>query len=197
MDHFNICFEGKGENMRVIVSGDATLFPRMLVFLESLGFERLEREENRYFNMIDTVLNDVMYVAFHSKSFYACGIPYKYLTNINAVLCRFRSNMMATRADLLFAHMRATSSFLHSKSDKELMESMKRYLVDESETAGADGGSGPAVGVRSSFGSPGTTSFSPKKPKGPDTRPAILARRGWVITIDKKRRIVTISGKSF
>ena len=35
--------------MRVIVSGDATLFPKMLVFLESLGFERVERDENRYF----------------------------------------------------------------------------------------------------------------------------------------------------
>ena len=105
--------------------------------------------------------------------------------------------MMATRAADLFMHMRANSSFLHSKSDKELMERMKRYLVDESEMAGSDGGSGPAVGVRSSFGSPGTTSFSPKKPKGPDTRPAILARRTWVITIDKKRKIVTISGDQF
>jgi len=114
----------------------------------------------------------------------------------SAVLFRFRTNMMATRAADLFMYMRATSSFLHSKSDKELMERMKRYLVDESEMAGADGGSGPAVGVRSSFGSPGTTSFSPKKPKGPDTRPAILARRTWVITIDKKRKIVTISGIS-
>ena len=105
--------------------------------------------------------------------------------------------MMAMHAADLFTHMRATSSFLFSKTDKELMERMKRYLVDESETAGIDGGTGPAVGVRSSFGSPGTTSFSPKKPRGPDTRPAILARRIWVITIDKKRRIVTISGKSF
>ncbi len=104
--------------------------------------------------------------------------------------------MMSTRAADLFTHMRVTSSFLHSKSDKELMERMKRYLVEESETAGADGGSGPAVGVRSSFGSPGTTSFFPKKPRGPDTRPDILARRGWVITIDKKRKIVSISGKS-
>jgi hypothetical protein len=105
--------------------------------------------------------------------------------------------MMAARATDLFMHMRAHSSFLHSKSDKELMERMKRYLADESETAGSDGGSGSAVGVRSSFGSPGTTSFSPKKPRGPDTRPAILARRGWVITIDKKRKIVSISGESF
>ena len=105
--------------------------------------------------------------------------------------------MMAMHAADLFTHMRATSSFLFSKTDKELMERMKRYLVDESETAGIDGGTGPAVGVRSSFGSPGTTSFSPKKPRGPDTRPAILARRSWVITIDKKRRMVTISGKSF
>jgi hypothetical protein len=104
--------------------------------------------------------------------------------------------MMSTRAADLFTHMRATSSFLHSKSDKELIENMKRYLVEESETAGADGGSGPAVGVRSSFGSPGSTMFSPKKPRGPDTRPAILARRGWVINIDKKRKIVSISGES-
>ena len=104
--------------------------------------------------------------------------------------------MMSTRTADLFNHMRATSSFWHSKSDKELIENMKRYLVEESETAGADGGSGPAVGVRSSFGSPGSTMFSPKKPRGPDTRPAILARRGWVINIDKKRKIVSISGES-
>ena len=49
MDHLNISFEGQGDSMRVIVSGDATLFPRMLVFLESLGFERLERDGSRYF----------------------------------------------------------------------------------------------------------------------------------------------------
>jgi hypothetical protein len=72
------------------------------------------------------------------------------------------------------------------------MELVKRYLVDESEAAGTDGGSGPAVGVRSSFG--GASSFSPKKPRGPDGRPAILAYKGWTITIDKRRRIVTISG---
>ena len=135
-----------------------------------------------------------MCVAHHSESYYFCAVQ-KQLT-LREFLCRFRPNMMAARADLLFMHMRATSSMLHSKSDKELMEKMKRYLVDESEAAGADGGSGPAVGVRSSFGSPGTTSFSPKKPKGPDTRPAILARRGWVITIDKKRKIVSIAGES-
>jgi len=172
--------------MRVIVSGDATLFPKMLVFLESLGFERVERDENRYFVItLEITENQATSILWHTIQ-----------TADSAVLFRFRSDMMAARAANLFMYMRATTSFLHSKSDKELMERMKRYLVDESEMAGADGGSGPAVGVRSSFGSPGTTSFSPKKPRGPVTRPAILARRGWVITIDKKRKIITISGES-
>ena len=49
MDHLNISFEGEGEIMRVIVSGDATHFPRMLVFLELLGFERMDHGANRYF----------------------------------------------------------------------------------------------------------------------------------------------------
>jgi hypothetical protein len=48
MDHLDISFEGEGDSMRVVVSGDATLFPKMLVFLESIGFERGERGENRY-----------------------------------------------------------------------------------------------------------------------------------------------------
>ncbi len=54
--------------MRVIVSGDATLFPKMLVFLESLGFERVERDENRYFIiMLETTRNQTASVAYHSN----------------------------------------------------------------------------------------------------------------------------------
>jgi hypothetical protein len=67
--------------MRVFVSGNANLFPKMLVFLESLGFARVERDGNRYFIMLDAAsVNDFMYVAYHSKSYYVCGIPFKRLT---------------------------------------------------------------------------------------------------------------------
>ncbi len=74
MDHLNISFEGEGESMSVIVSGDATLFPRMLVFLEFLGFERLEHGGNRYFIslmmlcVLHTTQNHITYVLYHSSS---------------------------------------------------------------------------------------------------------------------------------
>jgi hypothetical protein len=56
--------------MRVIVSGDATLFPKMLVFLESLGFERVERDENRYF--VITLENQATSVAaYHSVAYHS------------------------------------------------------------------------------------------------------------------------------
>lgn len=48
-DHFNVNFEGEGESRRVMVSGDATRFPRMHLFLQGLGFTRPEDgEEDRY-----------------------------------------------------------------------------------------------------------------------------------------------------
>jgi hypothetical protein len=56
--------------MRVIVSGDATLFPKMLVFLESLGFERVERDENRYFIItLENTENQTTSVAYHSVAY--------------------------------------------------------------------------------------------------------------------------------
>jgi hypothetical protein len=58
--------------MRVILSGDATLFPKMLVFLESLGFERMEQDENRYFT--------VTLESYMCGGIPFCGIPFKRLT---------------------------------------------------------------------------------------------------------------------
>ena len=59
--------------MRVIVSGDATLFPKMLVFLESLGFERVERDENRYFVItLEITENQATSVAaYHSVAYHS------------------------------------------------------------------------------------------------------------------------------
>ena len=61
--------------MRVIVSGDATLFPKMLVFLESLGFERVERDENRYFTItLEITENKATSVAaYHSAAYHSNG----------------------------------------------------------------------------------------------------------------------------
>ena len=117
-------------------------------------------------------------------------IPFK-TNRVGNVVFRFRPHMLWTLTADLFAHMRKTSSLLSDKTDKELMEGLKKYLIEESETASAGGDGGCAAGGRSS----GTTSFSPKKPRGPDNRPAILARRTWLITVDRKRKIVTVSGK--
>lgn len=46
-DHFNVKFEGEGESRRVLVSGDATVFPRMHMYLRRLGFTRPDGEEDR------------------------------------------------------------------------------------------------------------------------------------------------------
>jgi hypothetical protein len=102
--------------------------------------------------------------------------------------------MLSTRAADLFAIMRESSSLLKVMSEKELMEAVKKFLIEESETAATSADGGGAAGGSSS--NSGTTSFSPKKPRGPDNRPAILARRTWLITIDRKRKVVTISGAS-
>ncbi len=64
--------------MRVIVSGDATLFPKMLVFLESLGFERVERDENRYFTITLEITENQGYqatsvAAYHSAAYHSSG----------------------------------------------------------------------------------------------------------------------------
>ena len=104
-------------------------------------------------------------------------------------MCRFRNNMFEMRAADLFAHMRTISSSFKEMTDKELMAKLKRFLVDQSEIS-KQPGDGGAVGGRS----PGKTAFSPKKPKGPDARPAILAHKFWIITIDRKRSMVTVAG---
>ena len=97
--------------------------------------------------------------------------------------------MFEMRAADLFAHMRTISASLNDATVKDLMANLKRFLVDQSEISksAADGG---AAGGRS----PGKTAFSPKKPKGPDARPAILTHKFWTITIDRKRSIVTVAG---
>ena len=61
--------------MRVIVSGDATLFPKMLVFLESLGFERMEQDENRYFTVTLEITDHqaTCVAAYHSAAYHSSG----------------------------------------------------------------------------------------------------------------------------
>ena len=100
--------------------------------------------------------------------------------------------MLATRSEDLFTYMRAISSVLHGKSDIGLMECLKKYLTEEFETEATGEDGGCAAGSSSS--NSGTTSFSPKKPRGPDNLSAFLACRTWLITFDCK--IVTISGKA-
>ena len=107
-------------------------------------------------------------------------IPFK-TNRMGNVVCRFRPHMLWTLTADLFAHMRKTSSLLSDKTDKELMEGLKKYLIEESETAATGGNGGCSAGAHSS--------------RGPDSHPAILARRTWLITVDRKRKIVTVSGK--
>jgi hypothetical protein len=80
-------------------------------------------------------------------------------------------------------------------TDEQLIANLKKFLVEQAETSGSSGEGGCVAGGRSPFG--GKTSFSPKKPKQADSRPAVLARNGWVITIDRRRGIVTVGGDSF
>ena len=84
--------------------------------------------------------------------------------------------------------MRTHSTTLRDATDEVLIANLKKFLVEQAETVGSSGEGGCAAGGRSPFG--GKTSFSPKKPKQADSRPAVLARNGWVITIDRRRGIV-------
>lgn len=105
--------------------------------------------------------------------------------------------MVYIEAERLFDYMRAHSSHLHDATQKALMANLKRFLVEQSELPNPDSEACGAAGgtpSRSAFG--GRASFSPKKPKGPDARPAILARKTWTIKIDRKRGIVTVGGES-
>ena len=106
---------------------------------------------------------------------------------------RFRPNMVSIRSEQMFEYMRAHSSCMHDATQKALMANLKRFLVEQSELLDPESENCTAGGSGSAFG--GKTCFSPKKPKGPDARPAILARKSWIITIDRKRGIVTVAGK--
>jgi hypothetical protein len=115
------------------------------------------------------------------------------MLTLRASAGRFRPNMVSIEAETLFKYMRAHSSHLHDATQKALMANLKRFLVEQSEILEPDiGACGAAGATKSAFG--GRTSFSPKKPKGPDARPAILARKTWTITIDRKRGLVTVGG---
>ncbi len=71
------------------------------------------------------------------------------------------------------------------------LENAKKFIVSQAEES--NGEDGAAAALRTSFGG-GKTSFSPKKPKALDTRPAILARKSWTITINRENGTVSISG---
>ncbi len=114
--------------------------------------------------------------------------------NLNASN-RFRPNLYTILASALFKYMRTHSSTLRDATDEQLIANLKKFLVEQAETVASSGEGGCAVGGRSPFG--GKTSFSPKKPKQADSRPAVLARNGWVITIDRRRGIVTVGGDLF
>ena len=106
---------------------------------------------------------------------------------------RFRPNMVSIEAETLFEYMRSHSSHLHDATQKALMANLKRFLAEQSELPDPEGEACRAAGAtKSAFG--GRTSFSPKKPKGPDARPAILARKTRTINIDRKRGLVTVGG---
>ena len=100
--------------------------------------------------------------------------------------------MVSIRSEQMFEYMRAHSSCMHDATQKALMANLKRFLVEQSELLDPEGENCTAGGRVSAFGG---KPFSPKKPKGPDARPAILARKSWIITIDRKRGIVTVAGK--
>ena len=104
--------------------------------------------------------------------------------------------MMHMLASDLYAHMRETSSYLRDATDKALLANLKRFIVDQSEKPVPAGeGFCPTSPGKSSPGNKAST-FSPqKKPKVLDSRPAILARKSWTISIDRLRGTVTIASK--
>ena len=101
--------------------------------------------------------------------------------------------MVTIEADRLFEYMRDRLTHQSKTTPENLMANLRRFLVEQSELPETDSEAcGAAGGTKSPFG--GKTSFSPKKPKGPDARPAILARKTWTIKIDSKRGIVSVGG---
>ena len=178
MDHLDVdIIQGEGGNQRVRVSGDGTMFPLIQALLHQIGFIKREDEHDR----CSFPLLSLLYDAVLTWSW--C-----------AIADRFRPNMVSIKADLLFEYMRAHSSHLHGATQRDLMANLKKFLVEQSELAATTNNEtcSAAGGTKSAFG--GKTLFSPKKPKGPDARPAILARKTWTIKIDCKRGIVTVGG---
>jgi hypothetical protein len=47
MDHMEVDIQGEGENQRVRVWGNATLFPRIHALLPRIGFMKREDEQDR------------------------------------------------------------------------------------------------------------------------------------------------------
>jgi hypothetical protein len=102
------------------------------------------------------------------------------------------------RSNLLFDMMRNTCSTWMSRSDRELLEDAKRFVMEKAIESSIDGGSSGscamgAGGKSSAFPTGGKNSFSPKK-KIIDSRPAILSRHSWTITIDRRAGTVTVEG---
>jgi hypothetical protein len=106
-------------------------------------------------------------------------------------------------ASNLLDKMRATSSLDPGSYHTMNLDNIKRYIISQAEewTGGDDDGSSGAARGGTPAGSPhktsfggGKTSFSPKKQKALDTRPAILARKSWTITINRDAGTVTVTG---
>ena len=105
--------------------------------------------------------------------------------------------MVSTRTDLLYEMMRNSCSTWMTASDRELEANVKKFIADkcsDAEVEGGLGGSCAGSGGKSSFG--GRTPFSPKK-KVIDSRPAILARKSWTISINRMAGTVTVEGDCF
>jgi hypothetical protein len=114
-------------------------------------------------------------------------------------LSSFRPWMVSMRSNLLFDMMRNTCSTWMSRSDRELLDDAKRFVMEKAIESSIDGGSSGSCamgtgGKSSAFPTGGKNSFSPKK-KIIDSRPAILSRHSWTITIDRKAGTVTVEGK--
>jgi hypothetical protein len=108
-----------------------------------------------------------------------------------------RPFLVTTDAASLFEMMRSMSSFNPGSAWQTMnLDNAKKFIVSQAEESngGEDGAAAASTPHRTSLGG-GKTSFSPKKPKALDTRPAILARKSWTITVNRDNGTVTISGK--
>ena len=114
------------------------------------------------------------------------------------VMCfdRLQPNLYTIRAESLYKYMRSHSTTLRDATDEELFAAVKQFLAEQAmNRARGDGGYGGAAGGSGSPFRGGKNTFSPKKPKSADSRPAILARQSWSITVDRIRRTVTVGGE--